>query len=159
MNKDQLGLKALLKPITVKYGIVGYSSNDFDKSQAQELLDNEFKEIVKRHPVASIEIVSGYTNLGIPKIAYELADRYGFVMVGFSARQALSEDCGLYPVKKSIVRGEQYGDESEAFISYIDHLIRIGGGPQSKREVLLFKQMLDTGIKKGQLIEHKVPQY
>ncbi|MEH0152577.1 hypothetical protein V6R21_00445 [Limibacter armeniacum] len=59
--------------------------------------------------------------------------------VGFSAKKALTVSCGLYPVKKVIIYGKNFGDESQAFVDYIDILIRIGGGPQSRKEVALFR--------------------
>jgi hypothetical protein len=124
----------------VKYGVVGFSRNQFDKKAARELLQHEFQKIKERHADTIIEIVSGYTNSGVPKIAYELADQFGFVTVGFSAKQALRVRSGVYPVQKKIIKGNRFGDESEAFIDYIDALIRIGGGKQSRHETELFKR-------------------
>ena len=126
---------------TIKYGIVGFSRNQFDKKAAFLILDKLFEVISKKHKNKEVEIVSGYTNTGIPKIAYELADKYGFTTVGFSAKQALSTRSGVYPVKKIIIKGKKFGDESLDFIKYIDGLIRIGGGQQSRRETEMFKSL------------------
>lgn len=124
---------------SIRYGVVGFSRNQFDKKAAYNILDDLFLKIKIKHRTRAIEIVSGYTNSGIPKIAYELAEKYGFFTVGFSARQALKVKSGVYPAKKVILRGEKFGEESEAFVNYIDGLIRVGGGPQSRRECELFK--------------------
>ncbi|MFK7799367.1 MAG: hypothetical protein AB8E82_18090 [Aureispira sp.] len=124
---------------TIKYGIVGYSKNEFDQKRATQILKECFEKIKKKHPHAIVEIVSGYTNTGVPKIAYELADQFGFVTVGFSAEQALNVRCGVYPVQKVILKGSYFGDESEYFVRYINALIRVGGGPQSRHETALFK--------------------
>ncbi len=124
----------------IKYGVVGFSRNQFDKKAAYQLLNEIFQRIKEKHPNKQIEIVSGYTNMGVPKIAYELADQYGFITVGFSAQQALRVKSGVYPVQKVIIEGERFGDESKAFVQYIDALIRIGGGKQSRTETALFKE-------------------
>lgn len=124
---------------TIKYGIVGYSKNEFDQTRATQILKECFEKIKQKHPSTVVEIVSGYTNTGVPKIAYELADQFGFVTVGFSAQQALTVDCGVYPVQKVMLKGKYFGDESEDFVRYIDALIRVGGGPQSRHETALFK--------------------
>jgi phosphoribosyl-ATP pyrophosphohydrolase len=136
----------------IKYGVVGFSKNQFDKTTARRLLEDLFQKIKEKHEEAAIEIVSGYTNSGVPKLAYELADKYGFTTIGFSAKQALSVKSGVYPVSKVILIGEKFGDESEDFVKYIDALIRIGGGQQSRRETTLFKELnkgkaLDTVLK------------
>lgn len=124
---------------TIKFGVVGFSRNQFDKKAAHQILDQLFKAINEKHAGKEIEIVSGYTNSGVPKIAYELADEYGFATVGFSAEQALSVRSGVYPVQKVILKGKRFGDESEAFVRYIDGLIRVGGGKQSRTETEIFK--------------------
>ncbi|MEM1215696.1 MAG: hypothetical protein AAGJ82_08430, partial [Bacteroidota bacterium] len=125
------------KPLRI--GVVGYSANAFDKQAAQKILANCFNRLRKRHPEKRIEIVSGYTSSGVPLIAYELAKQYDFQTVGCSAQQALSVKSGVYPVDKVELHGERFGDESIAFIQSIDGLIRVGGGPQSRREVALFQ--------------------
>lgn len=124
---------------TIKYGIVGFSIDQFDKKVARQILLDLFQSIKEKHPYDEIEIVSGYTNSGVPKIAYELADLFGFTTVGYSAKQAMSVKSGVYPVDKVILIGELFGDESNDFVQYIDALIRIGGGPQSRHETALFK--------------------
>lgn len=125
----------------IKYGIVGFSRNQFDKQSANQILSNLFDKIKEKHKGKEIEIVSGYTNSGVPKIAYKLADKLGFITVGFSAEQALKVRSGVYPVKKVILKGNKFGEESQDFIRYIDGLIRIGGGPQSRKEMEMFKQL------------------
>ena len=124
----------------LKVGIVGFSKNQFDQVEARRILDLEFSNLYEKHKGRSIEIVSGYTAMGVPRIAYELADKYGFIKVGFSAKQALRTKVGLCKVDKEIIVGEKFGDESVAFVEYINGLIRVGGGPQSRKEVTLFKR-------------------
>jgi len=142
-----------MKNVVVRYGVVGYSRENFDKNSAHQILDKIFTDIINIHRHETIEIVSGYTNSGIPKIAYELAEKHGLITVGFSAKQALKLKSGVYPVSKVILKGEQFGDESEEFVNYIHHLIRIGGGPQSKRETAMFKE---KQLRKGSSIMHRL---
>lgn len=140
----------------IKYGVVGFSKDAFDQKKAYQLLDRIFKEIASQHKHELVEIVSGYTNSGIPKIAYELGDKYGFITVGYSAKQALQVRSGVYPVAKVILKGEKFGDESHDFVNYIDHLVRIGGGPQSRRETEMFKQKMNEADLSAILIEHEI---
>lgn len=123
----------------MKIGIVGFSSSQFDKKMAILKLRNILEELTQGKDLSTFEIVSGYTNMGVPRIAYRLADDMGLKTIGFSAKQALKVKCGVYPVKEVILIGERFGEESEKFIEYIDVLVRIGGGPQSRKEVELFK--------------------
>lgn len=125
---------------SIKIGVVGFSKNQFDQKEAYDKLKTILLFLVENRTPRTVELVSGYTNTGVPKIAYEIADDMGLKTVGFSARQALRGKSGLYPVQKEILVGERFGDESMAFVYYIDWLIRIGGGPQSRREVELFKE-------------------
>ncbi len=143
----------------IKYGIVGFSRNQFDKTSAYKILAELFSSVKAKHSDKEVEIVSGYTNSGVPKIAYELADKFGFTTVGFSAKQALNVRSGVYPVQKVILKGDRFGDESEDFVKYIDGLIRIGGGPQSRRETEMFKR-LHKGDRLANLIkEYEVDWY
>ena len=129
----------------MKIGVVGFSRSQFDKKMAILKLRNILEILTLGKDATNIEIISGYTNMGVPRIAYRLADDMGLKTVGFSAKQALRVRAGVYPVKEVILVGERFGDESQKFIEYIDVLVRIGGGPQSRKEVALFK-MLHKGI-------------
>lgn len=124
-----------------KIGVVGFSRNQFDQKDAAQKLRVIVEQITADKNIATLEIVSGYTNMGVPRLAYLLADELGIATVGFSARQALRVRAGVYPVKKEIIFGKKFGDESDAFVQYIDILIRIGGGPQSRHETELFKKL------------------
>lgn len=140
----------------MKYGVVGFSKDQFDKKTAYQMLHQIYQEIEKQFPDNIIEIVSGYTNSGVPKIAYELADKFGFVTVGYSSKRALTVRSGVYSVHKVILEGENFGDESAVFIAYIDNLIRIGGGPQSRKETEMFKDKNQNENNTSNLIEHEV---
>lgn len=124
---------------SLKIGVVGFSRNQFDKRKAADILFEVFQKLRDKHPSKDIEIVSGYTNSGVPKIAYEIAEKFNFSKTGFSARQALNVKSGVYPVDKVILHGDKFSDESDKFVRYIDGLIRVGGGKQSRHETEMFK--------------------
>ena len=125
---------------TIKIGVVGFSQNHFDQNMGLKKLKKIIDQIMTNQNTKKFELVSGYTNSGVPRIAYELADTLGLITVGFSAKQALDASSGVFPVNKQIIVGNKFGDESKAFIQYIDILIRIGGGKQSRHESELFKK-------------------
>lgn len=143
-----------------RVGVVGFSRPHFDHDAARELLAAALDEMLARHDVApgSAELVSGLTNMGVPKLAYELASERGLRTVGLSAKQALKVGAGVYPVAERILVGRRFGDESPAFVAHIDVLVRIGGGRQSRREVDLFRAKLVAADKDPatHLIEHEV---
>ncbi|WP_196885065.1 hypothetical protein [Aureivirga sp. CE67] len=132
----------------IKIGIVGYSTNDFDVEKAKSFLDEIFKQIQKEY--FEVEIVSGFTNTGVPKIAYELAKEYSFKTIGFSAKQAY--DYETFPVDEVIIIGKNFGEESVDFIKYIDRIIRAGGRKQSFAEVQLFRES-KKNLKSDSVIE------
>jgi hypothetical protein len=142
----------------VKIGIVGHSSDNIDEALGSRLLDRMISAMTKHNincKDSHIEIVSGLTNIGVPKLAYKIADKLKYIKVGISAEQAYEVKCGVYPVDKEIIVGQKFGDESSVFIEYIDCLVRVGGGKQSANEVRLFKEkclMLKLDVKE-RLIE------
>ena len=164
---DGIESKAYLKEVAInfkiekklKIGVVGFSRSQFDKPSAILKLRNILEKIVDEKRAKNIEIVSGYTNAGVPRIAYQLADDLGIDTIGFSAKQALRVRSGVYPVKKAVLIGAKFGDESERFVAYVDCLIRIGGGAQSRREVELFKALHKGENIKEILIEEEVDWY
>lgn len=128
----------------LRIGVVGFSRSQFDHDEARARLREGVAAALARAGVrpADAELVSGLTNQGVPKLAYELAAELGMRTVGVSARRALRVRAGVYPVDERVIVGEDFGDESEAFLDRIDVLIRIGGGPQSRREAEAFRARL-----------------
>ncbi len=124
----------------MKIGVVGHSSDNIDETLGSTLLDQMISKIVAITTMSEdIEIVTGLTNIGVPKLAYNIADKRNYSKIGISAQQAYEVKCGVYPVDKEIIVGQKFGDESTVFIDYIDYLVRVGGGTQSANEVKLFK--------------------
>ena len=159
-NTKTAGQKfVLMAKKVMKIGVVGFSSPYFDQQYAHQILKEVFINLKQKHSGKEIQIISGYTNIGIPKIAYQLAEEMGFVTVGFTAEQALKVKCGLYPVKEVIIIGKRFGDESEAFVKYIDGLIRVGGGTQSRKEVQLFKALYHEKPLHAILKEYEIDWY
>lgn len=134
-----------------RIGVVGHSPVYFNRQEAQKLLESQIVQAVKQAPKDhKISIVSGLTNFGIPAVAYKVAEEKGYHTVGYACSQA--EDFACFPVDKKHIIGDNWGDESEEFLSNIDVLIRIGGGKQSKEEIKKAKE-LDLPVYEEELLE------
>ena len=123
-------------------GVIGYSDDKCKTDYARKLVKEAIVETMtalgwkpdlplNKTPF-TFSICSGLTNLGIPALAYEFAKKYEFQTIGVACAKATEYEC--YPVDKEVIVGTEWGDESEEFLSQIDALVRIGGGPQSERE-------------------------
>jgi hypothetical protein len=119
----------------MRIGVVGYSAQKFDVIQAKQLLS----DAINICSTGQDCIVSGLTNLGIPAIAYEIADENGMATMGIACEKAKEYEC--FPCGRVHIKGENWGDESDMFLAAIDVLIRIGGGPQSFAEVTRAKEL------------------
>ncbi len=133
-------------PLSV--GVVGYSS-ELTLRQMDFALKNLRHIFANLDSPHNLEIVSGYTCLGVPAIAYEVAGDMCLKTVGIACK--LCNEYDTYPVDEFIIVGDNWGDESEVFIDRIDFLIRIGGGDQSFKEVEMFKKK--SGFKQHNLME------
>lgn len=123
----------------IKIGFVGYSGTPFDKEEALEIITKIFAEISVDYPSEDIEIVSGATALGIPNLVYVTAEVLNLSTIGIMCKRGYDQDNTLYPCDVIYAVGENWGDESDTFIDYIDVLYRIGGGKQSLEEVKMAK--------------------
>lgn len=121
----------------MKIGIVGYSSQSFDQAKATQLLIKALLEDIGVDQ--NTVIVSGYTDLGIPNLAYTLALIHGWKTVGIACAKAKDYEC--FPCDEVQIVGENWGEESETFLNYIDVLVRVGGGKQSFAEVKRAKEL------------------
>lgn len=126
-------------------GVIGYSAQKFDNAIAKQYLE----EALLPYKYENVELVSGLTDTGISSIAYRLADSFGWKTVGIACSKASSYTC--YPVDRKQIIGNDWGDESSAFLDQLDLLIRIGGGEQSMKEVQDAKRL---GI---ECIEYELP--
>ena len=113
----------------MKIGVIGYSGQKFDEEKAKELIKQGLEQVGAK---VGDWLVSGLTNLGIPKLAYKIATNIGMGTVGIACE--LAKDYDLFPVDIKIIKGDNWGDESETFLNYIDCLIKVGGGKQSEEE-------------------------
>jgi len=116
-------------------GVVGYSGQAFDNEKAKGLLQQAYDIIDQTYTGQKI-VVSGLTDQGIPALAYRHAVERDWKTVGIACADACNYDC--FPVDEQIIVGENWGDESERFLSSIDVLVRVGGGQQSIRETAEF---------------------
>jgi hypothetical protein len=129
--------------ITLRIGVVGYCPpTKFDEGEARRMIVDAYDQIDCLYPKAVKFVVSGLTNVGVLKIAYEEADKRSWKTVGIACERAKEHE--LFPVNHKIIYGENWGDESLIFLNYIDLIIRIGTGPQSVAET---KEMIRRGKK------------
>lgn len=126
----------------IKVGVIGFSAQPFNHSKCRAFLTKTLLDIRSYFDANKtiLEVVSRYTDLGVPSIAYRIASKMPRTMtVGFTAREAIQGGkYKLYPVDKKIIVGNKFGDESRQFVRYIDLLIKYGGGKQSELELSLF---------------------
>ena len=113
-------------------GVVGYSGGKFDEDIAKALLAIALDVVEENHDAKEYTLVSGYSDMGIPALAYRMAEKRGWKTMGIACKQAF--DNPLYDVDDFIIEGDEWGDESEKFLKNIDLLIRVGGGKQSLEE-------------------------
>ena len=118
-----------------RIGVVGYSGQKFDETKAVHILYQALVKALRKHPEGCV-VVSGYTDMGIPAIAYRVATGLGMGTVGIACSKAKDYDC--YPVDDVVIVGEDWGDESATFLGSIDELLKVGGGKQSEAEFMAF---------------------
>ena len=135
-----------------KIGVVGYSAKKFDQKEAEKILNTAFAIIEKINGNDDYMVVSGLTNIGIPAIAYRLANSRGWKTSGIACKKAEEYDC--FPVDEKRIIGEEWGDESKSFIHEIDCFVRVGGGEQSKKEAKMAKER-DIKVYEYELPEKK----
>ena len=116
----------------IRIGVVGYSGGKFDETIGKALVRIGLDLFEKMHEGEEFSVVSGLTDMGIPAIAYRVADEKGWKTVGIACSKADDNPC--YDVDERVIEGDDWGDESETFLNSIDVLLRVGGGKQSLDE-------------------------
>jgi len=117
----------------MRIGIVGYSGRKFNEDLAKQLIKVGCLSCIQEHDDGhGIVIVSGLTDLGIPALAYRIAKEEGWKTAGVACEKYKENPC--FDVDEKKIVGDDWGDESEAFIGDIDCLVRVGGGDQSFAE-------------------------
>lgn len=114
-------------------GVMGYSSQKFDTDKAWNLLGQAFDDIQRKHFGYEIWIVSGYTWMGIPALAYHQAKNRHWMTMGIACKKA--NEYEVFPCDDVVIVGEDWGDESPTFLAQCQIFVRVGGGKQSHREI------------------------
>jgi hypothetical protein len=120
-----------------RVGVVGYSTQEFDKHLAFSLFKEWLEEFASHNGAENIEVISGLTDLGVPGVAYHSARELGIRTVGIACSKANEHE--LFPCDKVIIVGTEWGQESATFLARLTHLVRIGGGKQSLAEAQQFR--------------------
>ena len=122
----------------LRVGVVGYCPPTvFDEDEARRMIRDAYDKIAELFGDREVVIVSGLTNVGVLKIAYEEATRRGWRTAGIACERAQEHE--LYPVDEKMIVGKNWGDESPTFVANIQAIVRIGVGKQSLRETELVK--------------------
>ncbi|MBB3123283.1 hypothetical protein FHS04_000780 [Mesoflavibacter sabulilitoris] len=120
-------------------GVVGYCPpTKFDIHLANKMINEAYDIIEKKFPETPKMVVSGLTNVGVLKIAYEQAILRKWSTKGVAC--SLANNYPLFPVDEQIIIGDNWGDESEEFLLNLDCMIRIGMGDQSIRECNIIRE-------------------
>lgn len=133
----------------INIGFVGYSDTSFDEKKARDIISDIFNIILKKYcnednMDIKINIITGATNLGIPKLVYEEASKFNarwgewLTLVGVMAKEGYEYE--LFPCDEIYAYGENFGDESPFFIDKLDVLYKIGGGKQSIKEFAMAQE-------------------
>lgn len=117
----------------IKVGFVGYCPpTRFNVDEARRMIIEAFSMILAENPDTNITLVSGLCNVGSLAIAYEEAVKLGWRTVGIACEKA--KEHPHFPVDEKIIVGAEWGDESTAFVSSLDMIVRVGAGKQGRRE-------------------------
>lgn len=122
-----------MNTIEFRLGVVGYCPpTKFDEVKALEYLKDAYNKVSSDFPDKKIIVVSGLTNIGVLKLAYEEAKRRGWKTAGIACKKVYDFKDNWFPIDEHpIIIGDNWGDESKTFVESIDALVRIGVGPQS----------------------------
>jgi hypothetical protein len=129
----------------LRLGVAGYCPpSKFDEQKALDYIKEAYDKVEKDFPNYQITVVSGLTNVGVLKLAYEEAKRRGWKTGAVTSKKALEQYAdNLFPIdEEPVIIGKNWGDESPTFVNSIDAMVRIGLGPQSLREA---KQIKEAG--------------
>ena len=133
-------------------GVVGTSrgglvENRTAKERVAEALSLALSQIQIQAADVPITIVSGGGL--VPNYAFDWARKNGHKRLQVVSAAVKSTPKGV----ERLEIGTSFGDESEQFVGMCQHFVRVGGGPQSHREVQLFRERNPTGV----VVEVEIP--
>ena len=133
-------------------GVVGTSrgglvENRTAKERVAKALSFALSQIQIQAADVPITIVSGGGL--VPNYAFDWARKNGHKRLQVVSAAVKSTPKGV----ERLEIGTSFGDESEQFVGMCQHFVRVGGGPQSHREVQLFRERNPTGV----VVEVEIP--
>lgn len=121
-------------------GAMGYSGQKFDEQTARKMVNEAFDLIERKYRAEfNFALVSGYTDLGIPGIAYQEAVKRGWKTVGVAC--SLAKKYKRFPCNLVFIIGDEWGQESPTFLEMCDVFLRVGGGKQTIAETKAAKDL------------------
>lgn len=129
----------------IRVGLVGYCPpSKFDEDEAANMIRFAFDYLESANPTTSFELVSGWTNVGVLALGYAEAAKRGWSTYGVACKRA--QEHPLFPVDHGMEVGDNWGDESDFFVSFVNCLVRVGGGEQSLAEADAVRRRGDLTI-------------
>ena len=123
---------------TLYVGVIGCDHDNYSIDDAKIILEDSLDEIEKEYietdEYDKICVVIKPNKIGIPLLAYDIAIDRQYDIIGISSE---SKDTDLLDLEDIIFIGSKQGQESQYFISYIDVLVKIGGGEFEEKEMEL----------------------
>merc|ERR1719311_1078002 len=134
---------------SLKVGVVGTSRGGLvDNRKARERVSEALSRAAAQLPADQpITIVSGGGL--VPNEAFAWARKNGHKRLQVVSAAVRSTPKGV----ERLEIGTSFGDESEQFVGMCQHFVRVGGGPQSHREVQLFRERNPMGV----VVEVEIP--
>ena len=114
-----------------RIGVVGYNSH-IDDTVVEELLHDAIGIIDAGVQGQKIEIVAGLIDAGTNKVAYRVAENLGYGTGGVACSLAEYHPEAYACDWKKIILGSP-GVETDAFVSSIDALVRVGGDEYARQ--------------------------
>jgi hypothetical protein len=121
-----------------------------DEDEARTRIVQTFDYIVQNHPGADVDLVAGFTNVGVMVPAYEEGKKRGWHLVGYACKKA--ENYEKYPVDEEHIIGANWGEESTDFVQHATlsgcpfYMINVAGGKQSAMETERIREAGGTVI-------------
>jgi len=130
--------------------ISGYSSSSNGYLEDAVVVQHVFHTLAE-HDIHASLVLHGGTRYGVPAVANTLATEYGLERIGCMPARGLHSPIDVPdgynqpPLDTMIIKGLDYGDETDIIGSTPDVLISVGGGSGSVREI-------EYALKEGKLV-------
>ena len=89
-----------------RIGVVGNSQGEIDEYKTALILYKNLDDRSREH-LGKLQVVSGYTDMGVPGVAYRVATELNIGTVGIACKKAKDYEC--FPCEEVHIIGEEWG--------------------------------------------------